>query len=258
MNIFFYNVVLTVGVTFFSKYCCIEKDLSKQNLKFLAFIVSTFKVEEFLPSFSKEEILDPFVRKELKGIWQKDNFLLPFKTSGKIIEDFYPKKLLKIKDIPKNEDIFLNKTNYDPYFAFLFFIGLFFILFTIYENKIKDLKPKSGLKQKMGSFTKTVLLQSLKLFFLNEYIYYSKVKEQEREKTVIFCCKHYFLEVKEGYIFILTRDFTSFNLFSGMECIVIKVLLNQQLEVSFILTSKTIKNLEKFQTTLISKNDLKK
>lgn len=87
-----------------------------------------------------------------------------------------------------------------------------------------------------------------------------KVRDHEKEKTVILSCRHFFLDVKKHESLLVTKDLPEFDLYSGMKGSVERVLLYQRLEVKFFYDSSLFdpwikKKLSKYQSLLIKEKD---
>lgn len=133
------------------------------------------------------------------------------------------------------------------------------------EDLEQFFKAQIGVKLKSLYKVRTTFLNSssgsLTSLFVNEFVYMEKVKENREENTLTLSCKHYFLDIKKNDIVVLTRDFPTLFLSAGMEGVVDRVVLPQQLEVTFFTTTnlpgmifKTL--LFQYQTSLVKKEDL--
>lgn len=170
----------------------------------------------------------------------KNKFVLKQKLNTKLFRkiDLFLKKdfLLKLKE--------------------RFFSKLLENLEQFFKAQIR-LKLKSLYKVSVWS-SSTLNVSSL---FFNEFVYSEKVNENREQNSLTFSCKHYFLDVKKNDVVVLTRDFPTLFLSAGMEGIVNRVVLHQQLEVTFFTTTNLPEMIPKillfkYQTSLVKKEDL--
>jgi len=116
------------------------------------------------------------------------------------------------------------------------------ILQSILQNNNNKILLQKALKiiNKFGGkyLTKELTKQINHNLINNEYIYKDKVKEKEKESTTCFLCRHFYINIKIDDLLVLTKDFPDFGLYTGMVGRVTKLVGYQQVEVSFILTSK--------------------
>ena len=97
--------------------------------------------------------------------------------------------------------------------------------------------------------------------FVNEFIYMDKVKKHREENTVTLACKHYFSDIKNNDLVILTRYFPTFFLLAGTEEVVDRVILHQHVEVTFFTNANLTKIIPKivfsrYKTSLVKKSDV--
>lgn len=102
-------------------------------------------------------------------------------------------------------------------------------------------QPQVRIKLKSLQKVSTIVLSSsafsVSSLFINEFVYMEKVKENREENTLTLSCKQYFLDIKKNDIVVLTRDSPTLFLYAGMQGIVDRVLLHQQLEVTCFTTT---------------------
>lgn len=129
-------------------------------------------------------------------------------------------------------------------------------------SKIKNLVSGKTLQELYPMvLNSSVSILNQDCFFVNEYIFMDKVNEQREESTFILSCKHYFLQVKENDIIVLTRDFPAFSLFAGTKGVVNKIFLHQKLEITFFTTANLPGLLPKlvlsrYQTAIVKEKDI--
>lgn len=177
----------------------------------------------------------------------------------RILKETLRKKLLKDTGLGLKKD-FLLKLRKFSFLKFLNSLQNFFDASIWF--KVKDLvnrKPLQKLYPILLNYSLSIVNQDS--FFVNEYIFMDKVNEQREESTFTLSCKHYFLEIKNNDIIVLTRDFPAFSLFAGTKGVVDRVFLHQKLEITFFTTSNLPEIVPKFvlsryQTSIIKENDI--
>ena len=161
----------------------------------------------------------------------------------KLITDFYPKKILKIKtEFLEDPFVLPSLLENEKFILFRFLLQFLFLAFILFEL-LKNSKALS----KLIEISKCDLPNNL---FYNPYIYLDKVRENEEKNQISLFCTHYTLDIKESNFLVLTKNFPKYGLKAGMKGFVNQIICHQKVELIFVFDSNYSKNLN--QKTLKS------
>lgn len=136
---------------------------------------------------------------------------------------------------------------------------------TITHNFLKNRPIAKGLEKISKSINKKSLIEkTLKNTFYNKHIYADKVNEQKESHKISYRCRHFYLNVRKGDIFLVTTNLPDLYLSTGMSGEVTEILGHQEVELTFVLTLNEAspwekRKLEKSKVCFVkeTKNNLK-
>lgn len=211
-------------------------------------------------SFSNNDLKNIFL-KTLDKIKNNKNFPLIYK----IFKDFIKRKKDSLIELEKSQpkDIL----NFFEFFKLKNQQNLLFdlqepVIITVTSITLLDQGVNQGLGRKkliknaLKSGTKFLSEQVLQNICYNPHIYSDKIEQNREEKTVIFECTHFYINIKKGELLVLTTDFAQFGLSKRMVGRVNRIIRRQKVELLFILGSNLSENwtnaeLEKVQSCFV-------
>ena len=205
------------------------------------------KDEKNLTNFSLALVHLSFSNDDLKNIFLKT--LDKFKNNKNfplIFKDFIKRKKDSLIELEKSQpkDIY----NFFEFFKLKNQQNLLFDLkepvfitvtsITLFDQVINQgLGRKKLIKNALKSGTKILSEQVIQNICYNPHIYSDKIEQNREEKTVIFECTHFYINIKKGELLVLTTDFAQFGLSKRMVGRVNRIIRRQKVELLFVLGS---------------------